>query len=124
MTENLTTQDWREIVVMVAQNAMNAKSPRVQDYWLNMQRVVNDAARRHEEGTLKATPTGRLSDPGPNMQNIPIRTEEGRAIREAFTSPKLARCNIRARGYGQKHCLTCSRFWDADDDKPKCEGEE
>ncbi|HWA23407.1 MAG TPA: DNA polymerase I, partial [Caulobacterales bacterium] len=42
--------------------------------------------RVHTTYALAATPTGRLSSTDPNLQNIPVRTEEGRRIREAFVA--------------------------------------
>ncbi len=44
--------------------------------------------RVHTSYALALTPTGRLSSSDPNLQNIPIRTEEGRRIRLAFVAEK------------------------------------
>jgi len=46
--------------------------------------VSERTGRVHTSFALASTTTGRLSSMDPNLQNIPIRTEEGRRIRRAF----------------------------------------
>jgi DNA polymerase-1 len=47
-----------------------------------------DTGRVHTSYALASTSTGRLSSSEPNLQNIPVRTEEGRRIRTAFVAEK------------------------------------
>jgi len=44
--------------------------------------------RVHTSYAMASTTTGRLASTDPNLQNIPVRTEEGRRIRQAFIAPK------------------------------------
>lgn len=57
------------------------------------------SGRVHTSYHQAVTATGRLSSRDPNLQNIPVRNEEGRRIRQAFIAPKGYR--IMAADYSQ-----------------------
>ncbi len=54
-----------------------------------LQEQINpETGRVHTSFNQSGASTGRLASSGPNLQNIPVRTEEGRKIRHAFVAEK------------------------------------
>lgn len=69
-------------------------------YTDTLQDEINpDTGRVHTSYHMTGTSTGRLASSDPNLQNIPIRTEDGRKIREAFIADKD--CALLSVDYSQ-----------------------
>ena len=55
-------------------------------YLVGLDKVVDETSRVHTTFQQTAAATGRLASTDPNLQNIPVRTEEGRRIRGVFVA--------------------------------------
>ncbi|WP_354644886.1 DNA polymerase I [Kitasatospora camelliae] len=77
----LATQTDNELPVILLRHRDQAKLRTTVEGLL---KTVSPQGRIHTTFNQMVAATGRLSSEGPNLQNIPVRTEEGRAIRRAF----------------------------------------
>ncbi|MHB8710311.1 MAG: DNA polymerase [Minisyncoccota bacterium] len=57
-------------------------------YIENLPTLLDAGNRLHAEFLQTGTTTGRMASQNPNLQNIPLHSERGRAIRHAFVAPK------------------------------------
>ncbi|MDL4770931.1 MULTISPECIES: DNA polymerase I [Thermomonosporaceae] len=78
---NLLAKDGHPVLEHILRWREVAKLKSIVDSLIPM---ADDAGRIHTTFNQMVAATGRLSSTDPNLQNIPIRTAEGRQIREAF----------------------------------------
>jgi DNA polymerase-1 len=64
-----------------------------------IEQINPDTGRVHTSYSMAAASTGRLASSDPNLQNIPVRTEEGRKIRHAFVAAQG--CTLLSADYSQ-----------------------
>ena len=86
--------DKHEIVPQIMRYRKIAKL--ISTYLDGMLNYVGDDGKIHTTYMQRTTSTGRLSSREPNLQNLPIRDDEGRALRKMFMSESEDGCIVSA----------------------------
>lgn len=79
--------------------AYRALSKLKSTYTDKLPQLADSSGRVHTTYAQAVAVTGRLASNNPNLQNIPVRSEEGRRVRRAFTAP--SGCLIVSADYSQ-----------------------
>lgn len=85
--------------------------------------VIPESGRLHTTFNQTIAATGRLSSANPNLQNIPVRTDAGRIIREAFVAPEgrrivsadYSQIELRILAHVSKDAFLVGSFMDGKD---------
>ncbi|SOC02282.1 DNA polymerase I [Rhodobacter maris] len=88
--EDITTMDDHKEAAALAAKVLDWRqiSKLKSTYTDALQAHLNpDTGRVHTSYSIAGANTGRLASTDPNLQNIPVRSDEGRRIREAFIAP-------------------------------------
>ena len=90
--------DWRQVSKL-----KSTYTDALQDH------VNPETGRVHTCYSIAGANTGRLASTDPNLQNIPVRSEEGRRIREAFVAE--AGKVLVSLDYSARSSFASSRIW-------------
>jgi len=90
---------WRGVKLVRLVQDYRGYSKLLSTYIKVLSKVADAGGRVHTKLSITRTATGRLASSDPNLQNQPVRTEDGRRVRKAFVSEE--ECSLVSIDYSQ-----------------------